>query len=96
MLGAELTEHLGYEHGAEAPPMQANRRNGASRKTVKGDGGAFELEVPRDWDGGFEPRLVGKGQTRIDGIDHRDVRARHVGARHPRALRGVPRAGSLA
>jgi putative transposase len=35
MLGAELTEHLGYEHGAEAPPVQSNRRNGARRKTVK-------------------------------------------------------------
>jgi transposase-like protein len=73
MLGAELTEHLGYEHGVEAPPSQANRRNGASRKTVKGDGGAFELEVPRDRDGSFEPRIVAKGQTRIDGIDEKIV-----------------------
>jgi transposase-like protein len=55
MLGADLTEHLGYGHGAEVPPAQANRRSGASRKTVRGDGGAFELEVPRDRDGSFEP-----------------------------------------
>ncbi|SER88267.1 hypothetical protein SAMN04490244_103387 [Tranquillimonas rosea] len=34
MLGTELTEHLGYERGAEAPPVQANRRNVASRKTT--------------------------------------------------------------
>jgi transposase-like protein len=69
MLGAELTEHLGHEHGAEALPVQADRRDGVARKTVKGDGGAFELEVPRDRDGSFEPRLVAKGRTRIDGID---------------------------
>ena len=47
MLGAELTEHLGYEPGAEAPSVPTNRRNGVSRKTVKGEEGAFEIEVPR-------------------------------------------------
>ena len=99
MLGAELTEHLGYEHGAEAPPIQPNRRNGVSRKTVKGEGGAFEIAVPRDRDGSFEPRLIPKGQSRIDGIDgqdHRHVRARHERARHPRPSRGALRAGGLA
>ena len=73
MLGAELTEHLGYEHGAEAPPIQPNRRNGVSRKTVKGEGGAFEIAVPRDRDGSFEPRLIPKGQSRIDGIDDKII-----------------------
>ena len=65
MLGAELSDHPGYEHGSEAPPVQTNRRNGASRKTVKGEDGAFEIEVPRDRDGSFGPKLIAKGQTRI-------------------------------
>ena len=26
MLGAELTAHLGYEEGKDAPPEQSNRR----------------------------------------------------------------------
>ena len=73
MLGAELTEHLGYEHGAEASPVQSNRRNGVSRKTVKSEDGAFEIEVPRDRDGSFEPRLIAKGQTRIDGLDEKII-----------------------
>lgn len=73
MLGAELTEHLGYEHGTEAPPVQSNRRNGISRKTVKSEDGAFEIEVPRDRDGSFEPRLITKGQTRIDGLDDKII-----------------------
>jgi len=73
MLGAELTEHLGYEHGAEAPPVQTNRRNGVSRKTMKGEDGAFELDIPRDREGSFEPRLIGKGQTRIDGLDDKII-----------------------
>lgn len=73
MLGAELTEHLGYEHGQEPPPVQTNRRNGVSRKTLRSEDGAFEIEVPRDREGSFEPRLIGKGQTRIDGLDEKII-----------------------
>lgn len=32
MLGAELTAHLGYEDGQDAPPEQLNRRNGSSAR----------------------------------------------------------------
>ena len=73
MLGAELAEHLGYKHGTEAPPVQTNRRNGVSRKTVKSEDGAFEIEVPRDRDGSFEPRLIARGRTRIDGLDDKII-----------------------
>lgn len=31
--------------------------------------GAFEIEVPRDRAGSFTPRLVRKGQRRLDGLD---------------------------
>lgn len=73
MLGAELTDHLGYEPGSEAPRVQTNRRNGSSRKTVKGEDGAFEIAVPRDRDGSFEPKLIAKGQTRVDGLDDKII-----------------------
>lgn len=72
MLGAELTEHLGYEPG-EDPDGQSNRRNGTSRKTVKGNDGALPIDVPRDRDGSFEPELIKKGQTRIDGMDDKII-----------------------
>jgi putative transposase len=68
-LGAELTEHLGYPAG-EAPPGGAgNHRNGATSKTLKTDLGAVEIRSPRDRNGSFEPRLVGKRQTRLAGLD---------------------------
>lgn len=73
MLGAELTAHLGYEAGAEPPAGQANRRNGGTTKRVKGQDGEMPLTVPRDRDGSFEPELVKKGQTRIDGIDDKII-----------------------
>ena len=36
MLGAELTEHLGYEPHGDPASQQINRRNGATRKVLKG------------------------------------------------------------
>jgi transposase-like protein len=73
MLGAALTAHLGYEEGKEAPPAQSNRRNGASTKVLKGQDGEMPVAVPRDRDSSFEPELVKKGQTRIDGMDDKII-----------------------
>ena len=53
-----LTAHLGYEEGKEAPPGQANRRNGSSTKVLKGQDGELPVAVPRDRS--FEPELVKK------------------------------------
>jgi putative transposase len=66
-LGAELTEHLGHPPGGVA--QGPNVRNGAGRKTVSTDLGAVEVRTPRDRAGSFEPRLVGKRQTRLAGLD---------------------------
>ena len=73
MLGAERTEHLGYEPDAKPANQQSNRRNGTSRKTLKGNDGALPIDVPRDRDGRFEPELIKKGQTRIDGMDDKII-----------------------
>ena len=51
MLGAELTEHLRYEPEAQPSDYQSNRRNGTTRKTLKGNDGALPIDVPRDRDG---------------------------------------------
>ncbi len=40
---------------------------------MQGEDGAFEIAVPRDRDGSFKPRLIGKGQTRIDGLDDKII-----------------------
>lgn len=73
MLGAELTAHLGYEEGQDAPTQQSNRRNGSSSKRLKGEDGELPISIPRDRDGSFEPELVKKGQTRIDGMDDKII-----------------------
>jgi len=58
-LEAELEQHLqeGKSKG------EVNRRNGKSRKQVKGLSGQFELSTPRDRQGSFEPQLIGKRQV---------------------------------
>ena len=73
MLSAELTAHLGYEDGKDAPLSQANRRNGTSSKVLKGQDGTLPISVPRDREGSFEPELIKKGQTRIDGMDDKII-----------------------
>ena len=68
-LAAELTEHLGYEKGEPTSQARSNARNGTTPKTVDSEVGPFEIEVPRDRAGTFTPRLVRKGQRRLDGLD---------------------------
>ena len=68
-LSAELTDHLGYEPGAVEGAGTGNSRNGTSPKTLTTDLGAIPIEVPRDRNGSFEPKLVKKHQRRFDGFD---------------------------
>lgn len=58
-LQGEMDAHLNESSLEEA----ANRRNGLSKKLVKNSMGQFELEVPRDRNGSFEPQIVKKRQT---------------------------------
>ena len=46
-----------------------NCRNGTGKKTVHTETGQFNIEVPRDRDGSFEPQLVKKRQRRLEGFD---------------------------
>ena len=66
-MGAEMTHHLGYEKHGTAGEGAANARNGTSPKTLKGDFGQVQIDVPRDRDGSFEPKIVAKHQRRFAG-----------------------------
>ena len=70
-LAAELTEHLGYPPGQAPPGGAGNHRNGHTAKTLRTELGPVEVRTPRDRQGIFEPRLVGKRQTRLAGLDER-------------------------
>lgn len=68
-LAAELTEHLGYQKHQRSGQGGANSRNGHSAKTVLTDSGSLTLAIPRDRDGTFEPAIVPKGVSRLEGIN---------------------------
>ena len=68
-LQAELSDHLGYEKGSAEASLFANSRNGATSKTMASQVGEVPLDVPRDRDGSFIPRLVPKGSRRLGGLD---------------------------
>jgi len=72
-LGAELTHHLGYEKGDPAGRGSGNHRNGSHPKTVLTEDGALEIDVPRDRNSSFEPQIVPKGETRLDGFDDKII-----------------------
>ena len=57
----------------EAPEEVDNHRNGYSKKTVVGEEGAMEIEVPRDRSGSFDPLLIAKGQKRFEGFDEKII-----------------------
>jgi putative transposase len=68
-LGSELTHHLGYPPGGAKPEDTSNHRNGSGGKTVLTDDGPLPIDVPRDRDGSFEPRLIAKHERRFTGFD---------------------------
>jgi transposase-like protein len=68
-LEAEMTDHVGYAAHAVEGRNGGNSRNGHRTKTVITDVGPIEIDVPRDRDGSFEPKLVRKRQRRLGGVD---------------------------
>jgi transposase-like protein len=68
-LEAELTAHLGYEPHVRNGSSAGNCRNGKGKKTVQTETAQFDIAVPRDRDGSFEPQVVKKRQRRLDGFD---------------------------
>ena len=72
-LGAELTEHLGYEKGDPSGRGTSNSRNGHGRKRVLTENGSVEVSVPRDREASFSPQLVKKGQSRLPGFDEKVI-----------------------
>ncbi len=72
-LAEEMTGHLGYDKHDPAGRGSGNSRNGMTPKTVLTGVGAVDLAVPRDRNGTFEPQIVRKGQTRLEGFNERII-----------------------
>ena len=59
-LEAEMSDHLGYEKYSPDGHHSGNSRNGHSKKKIITDSGKIPLQVPRDREGEFDPKIVSK------------------------------------
>ncbi|MFB5764137.1 IS256 family transposase [Paenibacillus medicaginis] len=73
MLEAEMDEHLGYDKHSSMGDLSGNSRNGYNKKTIQTEMGKTQIRVPRDRNGQFEPQLIGKYQTKNDGIEQQII-----------------------
>lgn len=69
----ELEDHLGYKKNEHGKRKDGNSRNGSTSKKVKSSIGEFELEVPRDRNGSYEPQIIKKYETDITGIEDKVI-----------------------
>jgi putative transposase len=68
-LEGEMNDHLGYPAGDPAGRNGGNSRNGHRPKTVLTEIGPIDLDVPRDRQSSFEPKIVRKRQRRLGGVE---------------------------
>ncbi|KIE05455.1 hypothetical protein NF27_DQ00020 [Candidatus Jidaibacter acanthamoeba] len=71
-LEGEITDHLGYERYSREGE-EGNSRNGYGSKKLITEQGEIEIEVARDRESSFDPQIVSKRQSRINGIDDKII-----------------------
>lgn len=76
VMEGELEDKLGYEKSErlssdDETGMSKNYRNGYSQKTVKTQLGEVNVKVPRDRNGEYEPRIIGKYSRNADGMEEK-------------------------
>ncbi len=68
LLEGELDAHLGYEKHSISDAE--NARNGHTKKKIKTSIGESEISVPRDREGSYNPLIVPKRKSIIDGLEN--------------------------
>ena len=71
LMEAEMDATLGYEKNQKGDLVTNNKRNGHSPKSIKSQYGEFQLDIPRDRNGEFEPKLILKYQRDVSGIEEK-------------------------
>ncbi|WP_425509501.1 IS256 family transposase [Virgibacillus ihumii] len=73
MLKGEMNHHLGYESNDKAEKDTENRRNGYGKKNIHTSSGALDIQVPRDRDGSFNPKLIPKRKKDVSAIESKVI-----------------------
>lgn len=73
MLEAELSAELGYEKYEAKGRNSGNSRNGKYSRKVRSSGGEVTIEVPRDRNGDFEPKVLKKYETSSNELEDKII-----------------------
>ena len=76
ILEGEMEEHLGrnkYERTENVENQHKNYRNGYSKKNLRSSFGDVDLDVPRDRNGEFEPKIIKKYETVCTELDKKII-----------------------
>ena len=73
ILEKELTLELGYEKVDSLNKHTENRRNGYSKKTVKSQFGNIDLDIPRDRDSNYNPKVIPKHTRDISALEEKII-----------------------
>lgn len=73
LMEAEMDATLGYEKNQKGALQTDNKRNGHSPKNLKSQYGEFQMDIPRDRNGEFEPKLIPKYWRDISGIEEKVI-----------------------
>ena len=73
LMEAELDASLSYEKNLKGDVRTSNKRNGHSPKTLKNQYDEFQIDVPGDREGEFEPKLIPKYKKDISGIEEKVI-----------------------
>ncbi len=73
LLEAELDSTSGYRKNRKGDMHTDNKRNGHSTKKLKSQYGEFQIDVPGDRNGEFEPKLIPKYQRDISEIEEKVI-----------------------
>ena len=74
VMEVEMDDELGRERcqrTEEPEGTPRNYRNGYSRKTVKTQLGEIDIKVPRDRQGNYEPKIIGKYDRNAEGMEEK-------------------------
>jgi len=70
---AEMEHHLGYPKHSVDGDNTGNSRNGYSKKTIKTKLGPVNLDIPRDRNAEFEPKVIKKYETTCSELEERII-----------------------
>ncbi|SJZ95927.1 Transposase, Mutator family [Cetobacterium ceti] len=69
MLEAEIEDELGYSKYDYKNKDTSNTRNGYYPKTINSTNGEFTIDIPRDREGEYEPKVIKKFENDISSIE---------------------------